>query len=266
MARTAKRAVVRPTKTRAKKKAGGNGREPEVAQAPPDTRELLLVEFGKLCDDVDKQLADEAQKETASIQRPMRFFQEYPKGEPWTAFYNRRGDLTRRFRVLLEAEAVEDERVDVAQVLLGTLTLTDPGIVPTFGRPGSWVEWIGWSPLLVHWGGYAVPGVVAYAVDPDRPWMDRSGHDRLEVTIMSGETSPYQAVRRTLAYMTTATRYANRKGQEPSFEMVPLHRAARAETGARLSEAPWLQAALRRGPVNAIAMPKHIKSVQMALA
>jgi hypothetical protein len=263
MARTTKRAS-RPTRTRAKKAAAGtNGQAPEPV---PDTQESLIGECAKVCDEVDALLADELSRETESKTRPLRFFPEFIQAPAWSALYDRRADLTRRLRELLEKEAGEDERVEVAQFQIDNLTVTEPGIVPTFGRPGSWIAWIGWSPIMVAWGGYMVPGVIAYAADPDRPWMHSMGHRRLEVSIASGETTPYQSVRRTLAYLTTATTYVPRKGHEPSFKMAPLIGQARAAAGARLAELPWLQAALKRGPTDAIPLPKHIKSVQMALA
>jgi hypothetical protein len=133
------------------------------------------------------------------------------------------------------------------------------------------VLWVGWAPVLVAWGGFAVPEIKLFAVDPFKPWMVAGGSvSGIRIAFLSDELMPEDVCRRMLRDSTTNMKqeYSNRgnKPPKPTFQMVALSHEAREEVGMRLAESPWLKAALKRGPVNAIPMPKHIKSVQMALA
>jgi hypothetical protein len=238
---------------------------PAVAETPtepmPDTKEGLLEALGKLCDEVDEQLA----KELIQGRRPERNFRSpwAQKTPPWPGFMDQRDALTRALANML---GENEDFGDYVREHLGR----PGGEVPSFARPGFFVVWIDFVPLGCCWEGFINPKAMVWAIDSNKPWINEAGQKWLNDTVGTQDASVEQLFRTEIAGWTTQIDYA-RKGKQrdvriPAFQLLNLTPPARKQAEKMLEDMPWLKPILERGPVNPIPMPSHIKSVQMALA
>jgi len=240
-------------------KAEAHEREPL-----PTTPEGVLEEMGKLCDEVDAQLAKEVVNDRRTMARDFRSYYSVNQ-EPWSSFYKRRLNLRDTLAELLDDdhEGAEERAIKF---------LTDPatlGTPPSFARPGFFVLWIDFMPLGFEWDGFIYPAARAVALDANKPWVYAEGSAAGDLAIGVEDLSVEQVLRsRVIAWTNRVDfgRRGSRRGEKtPAFQPVQLTPQARREVAERLEAKPWLKPILARGPVNPIPMPPHIRSIQMAL-
>jgi hypothetical protein len=255
-------------KTTRRKGIGGpfKGRAPKVVETKavetpdeplPETKEAVIEAMAKLCDEVDVQMAAEVTGEKRIERSFKRFWQQT---QPWRGYHDRRDKLTDRLRDLLDDETNLDDYL--------RNQLADQRIVPSFARPSFFVIWIDFIPVGCSWEGFIAPDAKVWAIDPDRPWINPEGMRWVDDQIGDRDLNVEDVFRNEITGWTTHLSYATRgkKPATPSFQPVSLTPQGRQQAGAMLEGMPWLRPILQRGPVNAIRMPPHIKSVQLALA
>src|SRR6478735_6377525 len=134
----------------------------------PSTKEGVIEAMGKLCDEVDAQMASELRDD----RRLSRHFQAYHyQDQPWRGLFDRRAALRAALSDLLHNE--EDEPQDV--VRKGLLNRETLGTPPSFGRPGFFVLWIDFIPIGCQWDGFIYHHATTWALDPDKPWVNTEG-------------------------------------------------------------------------------------------
>jgi hypothetical protein len=248
------------------KKRGRKAAEtPEKPKEPelPDTTEGLLEAMGDLCNKVDALIA----KETAAgspIERDFRYLYRQPP--EWQPLVDMRVKLTNLLR-----DKIEDGQT-LRSIVCGGLS-AELGTVPSFARPGLFVLWVDFMPVVVQWDGFLVPQPGFFlACNVERPFGNSIGQREFDPGI-GKEPDVELLCRRELADWTTDVVSDNRgswkkpKPPRPVFNPQVLGADGRRATANRMSVwEPWLRPILRRGPVNPIPMPKHVKSIQMALA
>jgi hypothetical protein len=254
---------------------GARAKAPKVETPPPkpapqpepETKDDVLAAMGKLCDEVDAALA------SADGKRKGLDFHQWQSNEPWRAFAARRQTLSEKLRALLwqagmdedEDNEEDDQQEDRPEpsVIIRTALMKKPGDVPSFARPGEFMLWIEFIPIVVNWGGWMAQSQLV-AVAPQKPWINQDGTLFMR-SALDQEQTVYQVVHDGLRRLTTAVRTDHRNRREFQFKPCSLDREARAEAATR-QEVPWVRAALQLGPVDAIPLPAHVKSIQMALA
>lgn len=242
-----------------------NNRAPEPKPEPeaplPETKEAIFEAMGSLCDQVDAVMATER---TMERQPDRDFTSRWPVPKVWEPLYVRREALQQQLRKALE---VEDEH-NHAGAHIRTALGAPPGEVPSFARPGVFVIWVGFIPIGCVWNGFISPNAQMLAIDPERPWINEAGIKSGETTIRGTHKDIDEVFREEVTDWTVhIERGRNYKAPpKPTFQLVSLSSRGRKEVSSRLEQMPWLRDVIRRGPVNPIQMPSHIKSVQMALA
>lgn len=268
MARTAKK-----TKAPARKWAGTKTKPSRMkadkvatTKAPkepviPDTKDDLLTKIGMVLDEVDTLMAN---REDHTI--------HFGGWEPLLVDSQKAiEDLVWRLnRVLNPKEiATRPGAVEAIQETFGA----EPGTVPPWSRPGTFLIWIGYIPCRCVWGGFAQRVADVAAADPKQKWFSPAGTVSATRAVKLRHQSPSDVFR---TYLTDtvearATKLKNRRAGYvdigPAFNLLPLADVGRQMAEAELArpENAWLVAALKRGPVNPIPLPKHLHAVQMSL-
>ena len=131
--------------------------------------------------------------------------------------------------------------------------------MPSIGRPGRFVEWIGWVPVLCEWGGLiSRSSMELRAIDPAQRWLTSSGYRSLyDARYVSGNSGVRALFRHVLSNMATS------KG----FDLIELGEHAREAAANQLAlpENEWLRQALKAGPVDPLPLPSRLWAVQTSL-
>jgi hypothetical protein len=218
----------------------------------PETQEELLREIGLLLDAVDMKVDKRDWQVTFSHYSTFR-----DEGD-------RLATLVDAFNNLADPDNLLDEPPSSAAIreAFGAT----PGTVPSWARPGRFLLWVGYVPCLCVWGGFAEPEGYIAAADPDVRWMAPSGRLNASRTIPTGYANPQELYRSILLASTTARQFSNgRKPGGPAFNLHRLDDDVKRELREDLAkpENAWLVEALRRGPVNQLALPAHLQAVQI---
>jgi hypothetical protein len=147
------------------------------------------------------------------------------------------------------------------------------GEPPTWTQAGEFLIWAGRVPILCRWGGWVFPNGRIVAVDPNLPWLTENGEQDVGVaSLPQRATSPVALFRLAIAAYV----------QHKEFRLLTLGVAPKAVRGQRSpyrsgvsgaldlvaatveAEGEWLQAALARGPVDAIPLPANTPSIQQS--
>jgi hypothetical protein len=145
-----------------------------------------------------------------------------------------------------------------------------PGTVPSWTRPGTWIIWLGYVPCRAIWGGLADPHADVVAVDPNAPWFAPSGSVSTGTGIALDLKNPDDLIRTYLVGLTRKLDYVGvgrNKPGKPDFSLKPLADLGRTSAQETLI-APgnqWIAAALKRGPVNEIKLPPHLRAVEVSM-
>lgn len=216
-----------------------NGRPKKGAKAA-DTREGLIAEMSGVLDDVDRILA------TTTGQFNWRH------GQGGALFRQRNAvdQLYNRMWALIDRET--DDR---AEDIFSAGVMTPEGTLPSYARPGFFVEWIGYVPVLVCWAGFMMPGLELRMIDPGEKWITSSGYQ----SIMRFEVS------RDVTLREMARQLLTEASAEKNFNLHGVSDTGRNGAIAQLSASPWLQQILDIGPVDPIPLPQSLQAVQQSL-
>ena len=221
------RAAINPKKPRAKR---------EKKAKVVDTRESLTAEMGVLLDRVDHLL-------------PTLKVMNWRWGSGPLAKEREEMDaIEERMRVLLED--VMD--VEPAEVFFAGLARPG-GTVPSLARPGSWVEWIGYVPVLVTWGGFLDITGSLRMCDPAEKWINAGGYQAFHLYPSRGDVDLRQMIRDELE---TNTRHKK-------FTLYDVDREGKDDATKALADNEWLRRIIEAGPVDPLPMPPKLRAVQL---
>jgi hypothetical protein len=231
MSRT--KAAVKAAKTKAR-----TNKAPVVQSKPQDTREDLILKMGDLLDKVDQLLPGLSEYTNWS----------YPHGT-LAKPREQAGDLERRMNALLAHDSDE-----TAYDIFWKASQVEPGTIPAGARPGQFVMWIGYVPILCIWSGFiSRMGSDLRVVDPCEMWISKTGYRSFTVG------SPRKGVEALFREHLTAM------VQAKDFDLQPIEPYARDQAVRQLAEFPWLQTVLDKGATDPIALPPRFASVQQGL-
>lgn len=224
-----------PTPARAKPVKAPREKKPKIA----DTQEGLILEMGKVLDEVD-QLLPTLHENT---------YWSYPSEGKLGKARERMDALTRRMVHLLPANEGY-----TADAIFSNALRTGPGVVPSGARPGYFMIWIDYIPVLCGWQGFLNRnGADLRIVDPAERWITDSGYQSVQSVM------PKYGVE--ALFREGLVRVVKSKG----FDLYKVSESAREKAAERLAAYPWLQAALDKGPVNPIPLPARFAMVQASL-
>ena len=201
----------------------------------------------KLCDQFDAEMA-----------KPRRFGIDlrYPDPTPMRELRRRMRDVVAALGDLVEDESVED--------LIKAQLATEPGRVPEWSRPGKFMLWLGFVPIACGWDGFPCPGARLIPVAPRTLFMSEYGAFGMNEGVAPESRTVEAHFREYLLAQTQRMTWHKHK-HVPAFELVPLHAEAQHQAAEYAAANPWVEPALRRGPLNAVPLPPHIQAVQLAL-
>lgn len=152
---------------------------------------------------------------------------------------------------------VRDDKPEVtASSVFMSALMTTPGTAPTLARPGMWLEWIDYVPVLVFWGGFIAPTSVSYRMaDPAEKWITSTGFQSIQVHPDSGTDAPRDLIRDHLRTLTGAK----------DFTLHDVDPASRDRVTEQLMQHEWIRNALDAGPVDPIPLPPKLQAVQQML-
>jgi hypothetical protein len=230
---------------------------PKVPEVP-DTKEGLLAEIGALLDKVD-----------ATMAGPRKNIVWFGRYSGTRTELDGVYELSRRLEKLLNPE--RDPALPGAPEAIRAAFGAEPGTVPSWSRPGTFLVWIDYIPCRCVWGGFADPAVDVVAADPKALWMMPAGAMSLTAypAIEPQHRSVVDLFADKLRERTNSTQTSGRRGgkPEPAFNLFSLNEHGReaAEQELAKPENAWLVQALKRGPVRPIPLPPHLQSVQLSL-
>jgi hypothetical protein len=207
-------------------------RKPKIV----DTRESLIAEMGDLLDRVQ------------SILPGFPVIQWRWGNGPLSKERVEREAIVDRMRILID-DMVEEQSAD--EIFAAALARPG-GTVPSLAFPGSWVEWVGYVPVLVTWCGFLDLQGSLSMVDPTEKWLNARGYQGLHLYPARGDANLRKMIRDELI---DATR--NKK-----FTIFEVDADAKEEAAKALAENEWLRKALAAGPVDPIPMPPKLRAVQ----
>jgi hypothetical protein len=229
---------------------------PKEEKPAPRSQDAIMADIVVVCDEFDAEMAKK-RVGPINIQYPER-----NRVTPLSVLRDRMRLLTVEMdRGLTDEQLKQGRGVDD---LIDAALVEELGTVPRWSRPGIFVVWIGFVPVRCTWGGFAFPNAYTSAADPTAvcPWP--SGADRAGTVIQADEHTVEDLFRNALQSETVEVKWDKNK-KVPSFGLHKLKRDAAMEVQEYLAANSWLRDALKRGPVNAIPLPKHIQAVQLAL-
>jgi hypothetical protein len=230
-------------------------KEPEKPPVP-DTETGLMEAIVACCDALDIGMK-KPRGRPMGLLRPTY----YDKSAGWLM------DIRDRMVELLEAldKLVPNERHDEDGDIKGLVQAAlavEPGIVPPWSRPGTFLCWAGFVPVRCIWGGFAFPEASMVPADPAMLWIP-SGY--MDGSIGADDITPDHTFRGELLRDMAATAWKKNK-RVPTFKLEPLGAREKAQATEYLAANPWLRAALAKGPpANALPLPDHLAAVQLAL-
>jgi len=174
-------------------------------------------------------------------------------------------DFYRTLRGLLEdlGKIVPDDRLDSLSIdeMVEEMLTTPLGEVPSWSRPGTFLEWLGPIPLVCEWGG--LPRAYA-CIKPATPTQIIPDPLYIGTCISPDARTVRDHFRLGLAELGEASTW--KKGKLIStFDLQQVRGWQAEEAGKYLAEHEWLRKALARGPVDPVALPDTILSVQLPL-
>lgn len=191
-----------------------------------------------------------------------------PKREPVMLQYAYRGamhelrekvdGLKRQLEGLLNPEGVYDN--ELAEQAIDAVLATPGGEVPSWGRPGEFLLWLGYIPLRCVWGGFVDPAAMVYAADPCGLFVNQSGC--MSASYLTRQINPEwpdvpAAFRAAVTQLST--------GKDLKLQRL-LPDAEKEVRDWLMSEAgAWAVEAIRRGPVNEVALPAKFAAVQQRM-
>lgn len=234
---------------------------PKVPAAPkqppkpelPDTLDGCVERITALCKQVDAEMAKPDRPSRIGLRFP-------PSNSPLHQVRVEVDMLVRRVGQLLPQEDEES-----AESYLAKRLAMAPGDAPSWGLPGTFLLWLGDIPVRCEWQGFIDPGGWFVAADPRQPWIDRDMAPPVYCSnIPDNVETPRALFWQTLAARSRAVGY-ERNRQVPAMQFQALEPEETAEIARYLAEHAWLQAALKRGPVDPVPLPPHLRTVQMPL-
>jgi hypothetical protein len=231
---------------------------PKEEKPAPRSQDAIMADIVMVCDEFDAEM-------TKPRDKPLNF--QYPERNRVTPLSVLR-DRLRLLTVELDKD-LTDEQLKKGSVddLIEAALAEQPGIVPRWSRPGTFLVWIGFVPVRCDWSGFAFPNGYVSAADPTAlcPWP--SGMDHTHTAVDADEHTVDDLFRNALQRQTVALMWNKRStAKAPAFGLHKLKSDAAKDVAEYLAANGWLRDALKRGPVNAIPLPKHIQAVQLALA
>jgi hypothetical protein len=224
----------------------------------PDTQEDLLLQIGGVITDVNAAMA-------------VRTYDLYLNAHH-SAFYKlapKMADLVKRLEKLLSPVLPSPYGTDALHVIEETFG-AQPGTVPSWAQPGTFLLWIGYVPCRCIWGGFASPTATVVAATTAEKWIVPSGAIDTAVKILLEWKTPADLFRAYLVGLTEArdidfSKRGKPKDRGPKFNLHPLHELGVEAVTKTLEDHPWLVEELKRGkPADRIPLPPHLASVQMA--
>lgn len=228
---------------------------PEVSPAAPkpapDTVEKVIAEMTTVCDAVD-----EAVKGIRRTDIPWEAYSHSSTPMPWRQFEQEANKLRDRLRELVGY----DKARETALVAL----MTPPGKEPSWARPGSFIVWFGHIPCVCDWRGFLYPSARLLPATPHSSWLFHGGATEANRVVIKPQMQTVRDFfRQLLLDETTATQWKGAK-KVNTFELTGL--SARGRKAAELMAAqPWVQEALKEPATPLVAIPAHVRSVQLSL-
>jgi len=236
---------------RAKSKPKGIGRKvapakkvvPVKPAAPTYTREELIEQMRELLDGADAILATAGHSVTWG----------YPTG----ALTEARERCNLLFNQMARLPAVEDAEgeYESPQEIFEKALHAEPGTVPSLARPGTFIEWIGYIPVLVEWGGFLKRSADLRCVDPKLKWISATGYRSTHVAYVDGGSNPSAIVR---GILTSAM-------AQKEFTLHDVEKWGTQAANEALAANEWLRNALAKGPVDSLPLPRKYFAVQRPL-
>ena len=201
-----------------------------------DTHESLIAEMGELLDRVDELL-------------PTLKVLNWRWGNGPLAKEREEMDaIVRRMDVLIEDE------MNLEAVDLFFAGLARPGgTVPSLARPGSWVEWIGYVPVLVTWPGFLDLSGSLRMCDPAEQWINAQGFQSLYLHPSRGDVNLRQMIRDELETI----------ARHKKFSLFHVFAEGKDDATKALAENEWLRRIVEAGPVDPLPMPPKLRAVQL---
>ena len=224
-----------PTKTAGKKTPAPRAKKTITA----DTRESLIASMGTLLDEVD-----------AVLPTLTTMNWQYGMSGPLAKLRETMGQLSQRMWKVLED--TDDSAPDVFFRSL----MTTPGTVPTVAQPGLFVEWIGYVPILIQWGGFLQAGTSDLRmIDPAEKWINSTGYQSVRPLVTVGVRDVRALLRAELVKLTLVKDFTlhdvSAQNRDSVIETLAVHE--------------WLRTAIERGPVDPIPLPAKLRAVQQTL-
>lgn len=231
------------SKAHARRQGGGKTpvkSTPRRRKPPAATRDSLIAAAATVLDEADRLL----QTERHSLDW------HWPKGR-LGGLRGQLDDIVQRFGEVTD----KDASYGSARQLLSEALQASPGTVPTLARPGMWVEWIGYVPVLCVSGGFVTRQFSFHAADPAEKWIGPTGYRSVYAAVRIGQLDAGKILRAELEEIVS----------DRGFRLADLERGVRDRLVKQLAGAPWLQAILARGPVKPIPLPRRFDAVQASL-
>ncbi len=206
--------------------------------APPkDTRESLFAEMTALLDEVDRALP---------TMKAISWF--WPSGH-LQKLNERNGQLISRMARLIAPDE-NDTPVGLFNARLTSLA----GVPPSAARPGCFVEWIGFVPVLCVWGGFITRTSELRMVDPAEPWINDTGYQSLRLDLDRDHLDVRALFREVL----------EQTARHQSFKLHTVGDYGRDRATGTLAQNEWLRLALEIGPTDPIPLPASMIAIQQS--
>jgi hypothetical protein len=130
------------------------------------------------------------------------------------------------------------------------------GAVPSVARPGCFVEWVGYVPVLCCWSGFMFRAIDIRMADPAEKWLNETGYQSMQQPYIYPEELDVRTMFRSRLEQMV---------QNQGFALRDVSSFGRDQAVSRLAANEWLRALLDKGPVDPIAMPASMMAVQQSL-
>jgi hypothetical protein len=161
-------------------------------------------------------------------------------------------------------EEVERKYRNPREYLIAELR-AELGTVPSWSRPGAFLLWFGFIPVLGVWRGVFADEAFLEAIDPRLMWIGAEPRIDVPDGIMPDHASPVDALRYVLRVRAEQTVHDRKGKRVPMMRLHHLEAEATDAARLRLDANPWLWEALRAGPRDPVPMPEHLLLAQPPL-
>jgi hypothetical protein len=245
------------TKAKPARKAPARKKAPAI----PDTKDDLLEKIGMVLGEVD----------TFMAQRTAR--NDHIQFQRWDVSLREQKRTMEDLIARLDKILGDDD--PTAQDIIAEKFGAEPGTVPSWARPGTFLLWIGYIPCRCIWGGFADPVADIVAADPNERWFAPSGAVNMGISIRASWQTVDAMFREFLTEKVAEREYkqprsraynAVKKDLGPKFNLHRLGELGKQAAEKELAKPSnaWIAPALKRGPVNPISLPSHLAFVQMS--